>query len=143
MGIVFHHEKITVEENRLRNERLQRYYDPETGEGSDIGDRQILRLPDAPIPVQHVPAALLDNEPLARRLAKAGSLSRYIELYGDSFLEKPAKKEECHKTKRKPGKKQNGTPDTTQAEESLAPDPATLWRAWGHVRIRYDLEGCA
>lgn len=140
MGIVFHHEKITVEENRLRNERLQRYYDPETGEGSDIGDRQILRLPDAPIPVQHVPAALLDNEPLARRLAEAGSLSRYIELYGDSFLEKPATKEECHKTKRKPGKKQNGTPDTTQTEESLAPDPATLWRAWVRVRIRYDFE---
>ena len=51
MGIVFHHEEITVEENRQRNEYLRRYYNPETGEGSDTGDRRILRLPDAPIPV--------------------------------------------------------------------------------------------
>ena len=55
MGIVFHHEEITVEENRQRNEYLRRYYNPETGEGSDTGDRRILRLPDAPIPVQYIP----------------------------------------------------------------------------------------
>ncbi len=62
MGIVFHHEEITVEENRQRNEYLRRYYNPETGEGSDTGDRRILRLPDAPIPVQYIPKALFDNE---------------------------------------------------------------------------------
>ncbi len=82
MGIVFHHEEITVEENRQRNEYLRRYYNPETGEGSDTGDRRILRLPDAPIPVQYIPKALFDNEMMAQRLVECGSLAGYAERYG-------------------------------------------------------------
>ena len=68
MGIVFHHEEITVEENRQRNEYLRRYYNPETGEGSDTGDRRILRLPAG---------AVLDEETLRGVLCfanAAGSL---------------------------------------------------------------------
>ena len=72
MGIVFHHEEITVEENRQRNEYLRRYYNPETGEGSDTGDRRILRLPDAPMPVQYIPKALFDNEMMAQNSSNAG-----------------------------------------------------------------------
>lgn len=82
MGIVFHHEEITVEENRQRNEYLRRYYNPETGEGSDTGDRRILRLPDAPIPVQYIPKALFENEMMAQRLVECGSLAGYAEQYG-------------------------------------------------------------
>lgn len=82
MGIVFHHEEITVEENRQRNEYLRRYYNPETGEGSDTGDRRILRLPDAPIPVQYIPKALFENEIMAQRLVECGSLAGYAERYG-------------------------------------------------------------
>ena len=82
MGIVFHHEEITVEENRQRNEYLRRYYNPKTGEGSDTGDRRILRLPDAPIPVQYIPKALFENEMMAQRLVECGSLAGYAERYG-------------------------------------------------------------
>ena len=85
MGIVFHHEEITVEENRQRNEYLRRYYNPETGEGSDTGDRRILRLPDAPIPVQYIPKALFENEMMAQRLVECGSLAGYAERYGQPY----------------------------------------------------------
>lgn len=122
MGIVFHHEEITVEENRQRNEYLRRYYNPETGEGSDTGDRRILRLPDAPIPVQYIPKALFDNEMMAQRLVECGSLAVYAERYGHD--------------------KRIATDEAGRNPQLAASGDATeeLWREWIRVRIRYDFE---
>lgn len=122
MGIVFHHEEITVEENRQRNEYLRRYYNPETGEGSDTGDRRILRLPDAPIPVQYIPKALFDNEMMAQRLVECGSLAGYAERYGHD--------------------KRIATDEAGRNPKLAASGDATeeLWREWIRVRIRYDFE---
>lgn len=122
MGIVFHHEEITVEENRQRNEYLRRYYNPETGEGSDTGDRRILRLPDAPIPVQYIPKALFDNEMMAQRLVECGSLAGYAERYGHD------KRIATDEAGRNPQLADGG--DATEE----------LWREWIRVRIRYDFE---
>ena len=122
MGIVFHHEEITVEENRQRNEYLRRYYNPETGEGSDTGDRRILRLPDAPIPVQYIPKALFDNEMMAQRLVECGSLAGYAERYGHD------KRIATDEAGRNPKLADGG--DATEE----------LWREWIRVRIRYDFE---
>ena len=100
MGIVFHHEEITVEENRQRNEYLRRYYNPETGEGSDTGDRRILRLPDAPIPVQYIPKALFENEIMAQRLVECGSLAGYAERYGHDKIiatDEAGRNPKCHR----------------------------------------------
>lgn len=122
MGIVFHHEEITVEENRQRNEYLRRYYNPETGEGGDTGDRRILRLPDAPIPVQYIPKALFDNEMMAQRLVECGSLAGYAERYGhDKIIA-------TDEAGRNPKLADGG--DATEE----------LWREWIRVRIRYDFE---
>lgn len=122
MGIVFHHEEITVEENRQRNEYLRRYYNPETGEDSDTGDRRILRLPDAPIPVQYIPKALFDNEMMAQRLVECGSLAGYAERYGHD--------------------KRIATDEAGRNPKLAASGDATeeLWREWIRVRIRYDFE---
>ena len=122
MGIVFHHEEITVEENRQRNEYLRRYYNPETGEGSDTGDRRILRLPDAPIPVQYIPKALFENEMMAQRLVECGSLAVYAERYGHD--------------------KRIATDEAGRNPKLAASGDATeeLWREWIRVRIRYDFE---
>ena len=122
MGIVFHHEEITVEENRQRNEYLRRYYNPETGEGSDTGDRRILRLPDAPIPVQYIPKALFENEIMAQRLVECGSLAGYAERYGHD--------------------KRIATDEAGRNPQLAASGDATeeLWREWIRVRIRYDFE---
>ena len=101
MGIVFHHEEITVEENRQRNEYLRRYYNPETGEGSDTGDRRILRLPDAPIPVQYIPKALFENEIMAQR--ESGGVCRTIRSRQNNRYRRSGKKPEtrrrrgCHR----------------------------------------------
>lgn len=122
MGIVFHHEEITVEENRQRNEYLRRYYNPETGEGSDTGDRRILRLPDAPIPVQYIPKALFENEMMAQRLVECGSLAGYAERYGHD------KRIATDEAGRNPQLADGG--DATEE----------LWREWIRVRIRYDFE---
>lgn len=122
MGIVFHHEEITVEENRQRNEYLRRYYNPETGEGSDTGDRRILRLPDAPIPVQYIPKALFENEMMAQKLVECGSLAGYAERYGHD------KRIATDEAGRNPQLADGG--DATEE----------LWREWIRVRIRYDFE---
>lgn len=122
MGIVFHHEEITVEENRQRNEYLRRYYNPKTGEGSDTGDRRILRLPDAPIPVQYIPKALFENEMMAQRLVECGSLAGYAERYGHDI------RIATDEAGRNPQLADGG--DATEE----------LWREWIRVRIRYDFE---
>ncbi len=115
MGFSRKKEVITVEENRRRNEVLKQNYSPETGEGSSIGERCILSLPDAPIPVQYVPKALLDHEPLAQELVEAGSLAEYLHRHGEI---RPTQ--------------MSGEEETTGQEQ--------LWREWIKVRIRYDFE---
>ncbi len=140
MGIVFHDEEITIEANRLRNEQLKQYYCPETGEGSDIGERIPFPLPDAPLPLQYIPQALLENEPLAQQLAKAGSLARHIEQYGNPLPEESVSKT-CQKESKKKSKKEKkeGNDDET-GEQPLVHTPASLWQTWIKLRIRYDFE---
>ncbi len=108
-------EVITVEENRRRNEVLNESHSPETGEGSSIGERVLLRLPDAPIPTQYVPKELLKDEPLARDLVEAGSLAEYLHRKGYT------------------------SPDNDESDETIT-RYELLWREWIKVRIRYDFE---
>ena len=61
--------------NRLRSEP----YRPETGEGSVVGERIVLHLPDAPIPMQYIPREMLDEVELVSGLRRCGSLSAFIE----------------------------------------------------------------
>lgn len=122
MAIVQHDETITVEANRLRNEKLKRYYSPETGEGSDTGDRRPIRLADAPLPLQYIPAAMFD-EPLVQQLARAGSLAGHLRQQG---VEVP----DGYSTPAVDGEKEEG---------DLSPLD-TLWREWIRLRIRYDFE---
>ncbi len=133
MGITKHYEKITVAENLRRNERLKQFYSPETGEGSPIGERVPLHLPDAPIPVQHVPRALLEQEPLAQALIEAGSLAEYLRR--NEYLA-PA---ETTKPKRKGTKKKEIVEEPTLNEETDTRLEG-LWREWIKARIRYDFE---
>lgn len=122
MVTVRHDEEITVEANRLRNEKLKRFYSPATGEGSDTGDRRPLQLPDAPLPVQYIPAAMLD-EPLVRQLVDAGSLAALLRQRGIEVADG------C------PAPTLNGEKD----DDTLTPLD-TLWREFIQVRIRYDFE---
>lgn len=116
------HETITVEANRLRNEKLKRFYSPATGEGSDTGDRRPLQLPDAPLPLQYIPAAMFD-EPLVRQLAEAGSLVDFLRRQGVEVVDGS------------PTPAANGEGD----DSKLSPLD-TLWREFIQVRIRYDFE---
>lgn len=122
MAIVQKNEAITVEANRLRNERLKRFYSPLTGEGSDTGDRRPVQLPDAPIPLQYIPAAMCD-EPLVQQLIRAGSLTRYLQQQGTEF----------------PDSSRTPAPDGEVDEGDPSPLD-NLWREWIRVRIRYDFE---
>ena len=44
-----------IAKNKERNLVEQTPYHPETGEGSNIGNRVRIDMPDAPIPVQYIP----------------------------------------------------------------------------------------
>lgn len=68
--------KQIVAENNRRLQTIAAPFNPVTGVGS-IGPRFILRLPDFPIPVQHVPESM-KSLPLVRQLQQAGSLSQFI-----------------------------------------------------------------
>lgn len=141
MGNTIHNEEITVEENRLRNERLHQFYCPETGEGSDIGDRQPLHLSDAPLPTQYIPANLFRREKIAQRLARAGSLTGYIEQYGFDI---PASKNTDEKVtgKKKTKKKHDEkSEEETEISGASAHTPLErLWQEWVKIRIQYDFE---
>ena len=123
MGIVQHDETITIEANRLRNEQLKRFYSPETGEGSDTGDRRPIRIGDAPLPLQYIPAAMFD-EPLVQQLAQAGSLAGYLRQQGVDT----------------PGEGRSLPPDGESDDEDDISPLLSLWREWIRVRIRYDFE---
>ena len=123
MGIVQHDETITIEANRLRNEQLKRFYSPETGEGSDTGDRRPIRIGDAPLPLQYIPAAMFD-EPLVQQLAQAGSLAGYLRQQGVDT----------------PGEGHTLLPNGESDDEGDISPLLSLWREWIRVRIRYDFE---
>lgn len=63
--------------NRERNLAEQTPYHPETGEGSNIGDRVRIELSDAPIPVQYIPAPMNAVE-MVSMLRKYGSIDAFI-----------------------------------------------------------------
>lgn len=69
-----------IAENESRWKRLRADYDPVTGEGLSelIGDKRVkLVIPDFAIPVQWVPAEMMQN-PLVKAVAKAKSIDKYI-----------------------------------------------------------------
>ena len=68
-----------LEENDRRNRLRSEPYRPETGEGSVVGERIVLHLPDAPIPMQYIPREMLDEVELVSGLRRCGSLSAFIE----------------------------------------------------------------
>ena len=59
-----------LEENDRRNRLRSEPYRPETGEGSVVGERIVLHLPDAPIPMQYIPREMLDEVELVSGLRR-------------------------------------------------------------------------
>lgn len=70
-----HIQQILKEDDR-RKGVLFGPFNPITGEGS-IGERKVLSLSDFPIPEQQIPVEMM-QEPLVKRLKKAGSVERLI-----------------------------------------------------------------
>ncbi len=66
-----------ITENTQRNLRLQARYNPASGEGC-YGERHTVCLPDAPIPTQHIPAAMMEECAWVRRLIDSGSIDGFI-----------------------------------------------------------------
>lgn len=71
-----------IAENQYRLDIIKLPYDPITGEGSDTFPRTLLKLPDAPFPLQFIPQKMYDEFPLCQQLAKAGTISLYLEKNG-------------------------------------------------------------
>lgn len=67
-----------IAENTRRNKAEQTPYHPETGEGSKIGNRVRIDMPDAPIPVQYIPEQMNRVE-MVSLLKKHGTIDRFIE----------------------------------------------------------------
>lgn len=70
-------EKV-IEENKKRLEYINRVYDPETGEGCDTFPRVKLCLSDYPIQMQYIPEAMYNENPICKKLQKAGSIKEYL-----------------------------------------------------------------
>ena len=68
--------KTLVSTNEKRNKEKYKKRNPVTGENI-FGKRFVLHLDDHPIPKQHCPAEMLDNE-LVRILKKAGSIHKFL-----------------------------------------------------------------
>ena len=68
-------EKI-IKENKKRNEIINALYNPQTGEGS-LGERKIIHLSDAPIPIQYIPQTMEDIE-LVKEFRRYGSIKEFI-----------------------------------------------------------------
>lgn len=69
-----------IRENAARADRLRAGYDPVTGEGLAelLGERRVkLAISDFAIPVQWVPAEMMENK-MVRDIARAGSIEAYI-----------------------------------------------------------------
>lgn len=69
---------IAINEKRLKEKYKKR--NPITGENS-IGKRFVLHLDDHPIPLQHCPAEMLDNN-FIRELKRAGSIHKFLTQRG-------------------------------------------------------------
>lgn len=67
-----------IAKNKERNLVEQTPYHPETGEGSNIGNRVRIDMPDAPIPVQYIPEQMNRVE-MVSLLKKYGSIDLFIE----------------------------------------------------------------
>lgn len=66
-----------LSENMRRKNALHKPYNPVTGRNA-YGERIIVEMPDAPIPLQYVPKQMLDENPFAKSLAQAGCLDSFI-----------------------------------------------------------------
>ena len=69
-----------IEENAKRNAERNAYFNPITGEGS-ILEREKFELPDFALPIQYLPKAMMQVN-LIKRLAKAGSIDKFLEELG-------------------------------------------------------------
>lgn len=69
---------MLAENDRRKRLRSQPYH-PETGEGAVVGERIVMHLPDAPIPLQHIPREMLDEVELVQGLRRCGSIASFIE----------------------------------------------------------------
>ena len=70
-----------ISENKVRYQRLLADYDPITGHGAPAFEgRTELCISDFPIPVQYVPQQMMKVK-LIRKLAKYGSISRFLKEY--------------------------------------------------------------
>lgn len=72
-------------ENELRNEAIRAKFNPITGEGS-IGERRKIGISDFPIPVQYIPARMM-QVPLVRQLVEAGSVEAFFHELTDGKAE--------------------------------------------------------
>lgn len=66
-----------LEENERRMKTIHAKFNPISGEGS-VGQRTRLEIPDFPIPVQWLPAEMMDNK-IVTGLRRAGSLAAFTE----------------------------------------------------------------
>lgn len=65
-----------LRENKRRQNILRTAFNPVTGQGS-IGKRIPLRIPDFPIPLQHIPEEMA-SEPLVKAMTKAKTLEKLL-----------------------------------------------------------------
>ncbi|MBQ7156512.1 MAG: terminase [Bacteroidaceae bacterium] len=72
-------------ENELRNEAIRAMFNPITGEGS-IGERRKIGISDFPIPVQYIPARMMQVL-LVRQLVEAGSVEAFFHELTDEKAE--------------------------------------------------------
>ncbi|MBR5843336.1 MAG: hypothetical protein IKY75_02005 [Bacteroidaceae bacterium] len=71
------HIQHILDENRLRHQAMTTTYNPATGEGC-YGVRTTVYLADAPIALQHIPQAMLDECHWTLLLAQDGSIDKFI-----------------------------------------------------------------
>lgn len=64
-------------ENERRNKLIKAPFNPITGEGAILERKQVY-IEDFPIPTQYLPLSMLNN-PLIKKLIKAGSIRKFIE----------------------------------------------------------------
>ncbi len=81
MGNISKSIRAIIKQNADRNNAMQAYFNPVTGEGS-ILDRVKVVISDFPIKEQYLPTNMM-NVPLVKNLVKTGSVKRFLTEYLD------------------------------------------------------------
>ena len=74
-----------LDENARRHERINKPYNPSTGEGC-AGQRVRLEVPDAPIPLMYLPEPMM-GEVVCRALAEHGSIAKLFKAHKEELTE--------------------------------------------------------